>query len=287
MLFSTDDFWCLDMMKKNASRMRIVSVYDLPAAESIRALQRLRRASLIQIQSGLESEEVKVESDDILRQVYELVGGRTSYLARVARAPDMLDEAKYMVEMEKEWLLSRIGLIPDHDDDVMDEQKWASCSWLLLRHLAQKVPPVTEDITMTTLDEDLEMAKVSYAEARVISTRTDFLQPLDQAHIISIDVHHHVRPDSVLLLRAVQSVISEPGFDEDLDKTRARIDEIEGLHRQSELTVKEPFRVVVGKKEGKTVLDVIGLGGSFVSTNEDSENTEDPEDPKEELVRVV
>ena len=67
----------------------------------------------------------------------------------------MLAAAEDKVEQEKQWLLSKIGLIPDHDDgeifcssvytyvklrersidlvDVMDEQKWSSCSWLLLQ----------------------------------------------------------------------------------------------------------------------------------------------------------
>lgn len=73
-----------------------------------------------------------------MRRCYELVGGRPSYLAIVASAPDMLDEAERMVETEKAWLLSksvapcmvvlsdqpfRIGLIPAHDDAVMEEQK--------------------------------------------------------------------------------------------------------------------------------------------------------------------
>jgi hypothetical protein len=35
------------------------------------------------------------------------------------------------------------------------------------------------------------------------------------------------------------------------------------------LTVKEPFRVTMQKIAGKTVLEVIGLGGSFVPAEED------------------
>ena len=44
-----------------------------------------------------------------------------------------------------------------------------------------------------------------------------------------------------------------------------------GLHRQNELTVKEPFRVVLDRANGKTILDVIGLGGSFVPAEDDDE----------------
>ena len=98
MIFSTDDF-CestplnqlmigpLDMMRKNASRMRVVSVYDLSGSESMRALRHLRRQNLRAVTG---KEDVEVESDEILRQVYERLGGRTSYLAKVSRADDML-----------------------------------------------------------------------------------------------------------------------------------------------------------------------------------------------------
>jgi hypothetical protein len=50
-----------------------------------------------------------------------------------------------------------------------------------------------------------------------------------------------------------------------------------GLHRQNELTIKEPFRVVLDRQGGKTVLDILGLGGSFVP----ADNGE-PEEEKEE-----
>ena len=75
------------MMRKNASRMRVVSIYDLSASESMRALRHLRRQNL-QARSG--GKEVEVESDEILNKVYQRVGGRTSYLSKVSRADDML-----------------------------------------------------------------------------------------------------------------------------------------------------------------------------------------------------
>jgi hypothetical protein len=37
----------------------------------------------------------------------------------------MVECAKQMMQDEKEWLLSQIGLIKDCDDDVLDEQKSA------------------------------------------------------------------------------------------------------------------------------------------------------------------
>ena len=92
MIFSTDDFWCLDMMKKNSSRMRVLSVYDLSASESIRALRLLRRSVLKKRHPALPIEETKVENDRILRGVFDLVGGRMSHLSRVVRADNLLGE---------------------------------------------------------------------------------------------------------------------------------------------------------------------------------------------------
>jgi hypothetical protein len=88
----------------------------------MRALRHLRRQNL---RATTGQQDVEVESDEILRQVYERLGGRTSYLAKVARADDMIgefrlekafcfasqadgsEEAENMIEMEKGWLLSK------------------------------------------------------------------------------------------------------------------------------------------------------------------------------------
>lgn len=61
------------------------------------------------------------EPDEKLHEVVRTTGGRLSFLTRVARAPDMEESAKAIVKHEKAWLQSQIGLIQDHDDDVMDE----------------------------------------------------------------------------------------------------------------------------------------------------------------------
>lgn len=78
-------------MKKNASRMRVLSVYDLSARESIEALRQMRRYNL-HVAENKALDEVEIESDEVMRRVYDLVGGRTSYLSRIARASDMVGE---------------------------------------------------------------------------------------------------------------------------------------------------------------------------------------------------
>ena len=77
-------------------------------------------------------------SHDTFREAVALVGGRLTYLGRVTKAADMVNHARHLLTVEKAWLLSQIGLIPDCDDDVMDEQKWSSCSWLLLREFVKR-----------------------------------------------------------------------------------------------------------------------------------------------------
>jgi hypothetical protein len=104
--------------------------------------------------------------------------------------------------------------------------------------------------------------------------------------------------------QAGKLVVEEEGFDDLLDETRDRVDEIEGtvsrfiahvlgwmswlgtylhflgLHRQSELTVKEPFKINVSAGSmwswlwpGTTkTIEVEGLGASFIPAEKGDKN---------------
>jgi hypothetical protein len=96
---------------KTQHRMQVLGIYDLDHHESYYALRSMRKAVTRDVE-GL---------DEKLRDIVRIMGGRLSFLARVSRAPDMEEGAKVIVKHEKSWLQSQIGLIPDHDDDVMDE----------------------------------------------------------------------------------------------------------------------------------------------------------------------
>lgn len=80
----------------------------------------------------------KMDDPDVFREAISIVGGRLAYLTRVSKSRDMLELARHLLRVEKAWLLSQIGLIADCDDDVMDEQKWSACSWLLLREFVKQ-----------------------------------------------------------------------------------------------------------------------------------------------------
>ncbi|TFK44895.1 hypothetical protein BDQ12DRAFT_621361 [Crucibulum laeve] len=235
LVFSSDDFWPFHVMRKNASRMHVLSIYDLDKNEALHAATRMRKSS------GR-----AVADPNVLQEAVGLVGGRLSYLSKVSKAKDMLSMAQHLLSVEKAWLLSQIGLIPDCDDDVMDEQKWSSCSWLLLQEFVKIREKQEKErevaVASGSVDpekEDIPLPVIPYWRCRQIMTRTDFMEELDRANIINIDINHDVRPDSMLILQAAQEVVSEEGFEDLLENVRDRIDEIESLHRTRELTFKD------------------------------------------------
>ncbi|KZV73988.1 hypothetical protein PENSPDRAFT_648388 [Peniophora sp. CONT] len=236
LVFTSDDFWPFFTLRQHASRMHTLTIYDLNTEEATTACQRMRRFTTL-----------PTESKSIVEEATSIVGGRLSYLNRIARARNMVDMAKHMLAVEKGWLLSQIGLIRDCDDDVMDEQKWSSCSWLLLQEFVKRreeqLGKAREAIARGEKTEqdllNLPLPAIPYYQCRQIMTRADFLEELDRINVISIDINHDVRPDSMLILRAAQEVTGEDGFQEALDSVRDRIDEIESLHRTRELTFKD------------------------------------------------
>ncbi|KAJ9107479.1 hypothetical protein QFC21_000932 [Naganishia friedmannii] len=274
MVFSTDDY-----------------LLDLNEEDARKSLRFLR--SSYAPNHGL----ISKQDRDQIPEILKLIGGRTSYLSRVARADDMLEEAKNMVEVEKNWMLSKVGMTgQETDDDVMDDQ---NCTWLLMKEFVKIREEAKEEAEKTGQPfDETETPKMSYYKARQVMTRGDFMPQLDHInceteidHSCELDnlhrcneltpirhkVNHHVRPDSMIIYQAGKLVVEEEGFDDLLDETRDRVDEIEGLHRQSELTVKEPFRINISGGSlwswlwpGKTkMIEVEGLGASFIPAEKD------------------
>jgi len=150
--------------------MHVLGINDLDPHESHYALRSMRKAVIHEGE----------ESDERLREIVGMTGGRLSFLTRVARAPDMEESAKDIVKHEKAWLRSQIGLIPDHDDDVMDEQKWSSCSWLLLQEFVKRQQEAEKEreaaIANGETAAELALPSIPYWRCRIIMTRPDFLQ---------------------------------------------------------------------------------------------------------------
>ncbi|KAH7883207.1 hypothetical protein F5I97DRAFT_1930780 [Phlebopus sp. FC_14] len=228
-VFSSDDFWPYLLMRKAASRMHVLSIRDLPWTQACHALTHMRITRQKDQPKG-----------EIVKKVISLVGGRLSYLSKVSRSQDMVQGAHEILLWEKAWLLSQIGLIPDCDDDVMDEQKWSSCSWLLLREFVKLYREREKEREAAgEFWDPTDLPSIPYWRCRQIMTRADYMEELDRTNVISIDVNLDVRPDSMLILHAARAVVEEEGFDDVLNNVRDRIDEIESLHRTRELTFKD------------------------------------------------
>ncbi|PAV24222.1 hypothetical protein PNOK_0129000 [Pyrrhoderma noxium] len=236
LVFSSDDFWPFLELRKSASRMLTLSIYDLEKNEAMMAARRLRRNFLHSYKRDIKT----LEDRETFDEAISIIGGRLSALSKLAKMDDMVKAAHEMVSREKGWLLSQIGLIEDHDDDVMDEQKWSSCSWLLLRKFVQLYKEHEEKVANGEEDPGkFYLPSVSFEEARQLMTRTDFIEDLDKNNIVAIDVNFNVHPDSMIILQAAKEVVERDGFDEMLDNVRDRVDEIESLHRTRELTFKD------------------------------------------------
>ncbi|GAB1526365.1 hypothetical protein RhiTH_009532 [Rhizoctonia solani] len=220
-----------------ANRMQIFSVKDLEPVEAFNALKKLRQESI-----GRE----ELESDQVLVRAAKTSGGRLAHLNRLARSRDINHTVQNLKNNEKSWLLSNFGLIPDCDDDVEEEAKWASCTWLLLQEFVRRRVEMEKRLDLESSEsggpanvDHIPVPSIPYFECRRIMTRGDFLARLDQMNIISIDVHYQVRLDSMLTLEAAREVVSEPEFEPMLKGVLTRVDELESLGRTRELTFKD------------------------------------------------
>ncbi|KAI5480606.1 hypothetical protein MNV49_000302 [Pseudohyphozyma bogoriensis] len=228
-IFSSDSFAPYVALKKNSTRMHVLAVQDLTPTE-LHACLAPTRASLYPSEPPLDPA--------VSFKIWDLLGGRLSTLSKISNKPEMVAAAEEIIEREKGWLNHKLGLIPDHDDDVMDEQKVSSCSFLLfqefarlaeedkelmgkayeelVREVAGKSMAELQALPISTREalSALPDPKVNYRSAREIMTRPDYIIDLDHHNIINVDVNYQ------------------------LDNVRDRVDEIESLHRTSELTVK-------------------------------------------------
>lgn len=115
MVFNSDDYWVYEQLKQLSTRMEVLSVQDLPKSAATAALKRYRARYFGEFLS-----------DDMATQVYDLVGGRLTFLNRVAKSNDMLKTCQKIMEVEKTYFLNQCWILgTEMDDDVMDQQKWA------------------------------------------------------------------------------------------------------------------------------------------------------------------
>lgn len=98
--------------------MEVIPVTDLPKDKAMTALKRYR--------NRFYGEHLPSKT---LEEVYDKVGGRLSFLNRVAKSPDIVKTCNEICRAEKTWVLNKCWILGmEMDDDVMDEQKYSVSS---------------------------------------------------------------------------------------------------------------------------------------------------------------
>ncbi|KAI1812817.1 hypothetical protein GGS20DRAFT_515011 [Poronia punctata] len=226
MIFNSDDFWVLERFKQLATRMEVIPVGDLPKQQALPALQRYRYRHFREM-----------VDQETLEEIYNRVGGRLSFLNRVAKSHDMLATCDKIKETEKTWFLNQCWILgSEMDDDVMDQQKWASASMVLAQALVDK-----EQEMESAYHEEHGHILPSFPmhKAQQIMTRSDFIRELDRLNLFTITSAAEVRASSVPMHRAFKEICAEPGFRQFLEDTLQRISDIESLGRTRELVAKD------------------------------------------------
>lgn len=226
-VFNSDDYWVYERLRQHATRMEVLPVLDLPKDQAI--------AALVQYRGRYHKGEIKPE---ILEEVFNKVGGRLSFLSRVAKSQDMSRACDEICQSEKTWFLNKCWILGEEmDDDVMDQQKYASAAMVLAKALVDQEKGM--DHRAAALETGQVLPQIPLHKAREIMTRADFIQDYDHVNIFTIDAQAMVRADSVPMQNAFRQICEEEGFEEHLQATLDRISAIESLGRTREIVAKD------------------------------------------------
>ncbi|KAF2274924.1 uncharacterized protein EI97DRAFT_380676 [Westerdykella ornata] len=264
-IMNSDKYWVYERLKRHATRMEVTQVGDLPKDRAIQALRNYRMKYF--------KEETPLST---LEEVYDKIGGRLTFLNRVAKSRNMIKMCDHICEMEKTWFLNNCGILgAEMDDDVMDQQKYASTAMVLAHALYKKSLEMEK-----TYDPELGhiLPEFPLHVARSIMTRADFIRQHHDLSIFAIDSHANVRADSVPMQRAFNEICSEEGFEERLEATLERIGDIESLGRTKELTFKDlweggKYRFTVRDRKGgvQSEMEMVTVEGK----KDDDEKSDD------------
>ncbi|EOD51665.1 ATPase domain prokaryote protein [Neofusicoccum parvum] len=225
-IFNSDDYWVYERLKQYATRMEVTPVRDLDKNKALHALKHYRWKW-----------HGEIPSDQMLETIYDKIGGRLSFLSRIAKANDMVELCDKICETEKTWFLNQCWILGmDMDDDVMDQQKYASAAMVLAKALVDEEEKMEKNYDP---EKGHILPEIPLHKAREIMTRADFIQSYDHINVFTIDSKAMVRADSVPMQNAFREICSQPGFDKFLEDTLERIGDIESLGRTRELTIKD------------------------------------------------
>lgn len=232
-VFNSDDYWVYERLKQYSTRMDVLPVLDLPKEQAMSALRQYRARHF-----------KENPPTNLLEKIFDRVGGRLTFLNRVARSPDMLKTCDHICEIEKTWFLNKCWILGEGmDDDVMDQQKYAAAAMVLAKALVDQEKDIAGKGTNLPGQGQL-LPQIALHKAREIMTRADFIQDYDHINIFTIDAQANVRADSVPMQNAFRQICSDPDFKEHLQATIDRISAIESLGRTREVVAKD---LIAGK----------------------------------------
>lgn len=249
-IFISDEYWIEERLRPSATRMRVLPIHDIAPKPVIAALGEFREKNF--------HEAVPPET---LTQIYNKIGGRLSFLSQVANAPDMIKACDELVKKEKRWFLDQCWILGgDMDDNAEDHQDFSAAAMLLAKALVAKEQEMIGAIPAPLGTEPAHvLPAIPLHKVRELMTRPDFIKKHDHLNIFSIDSECMVRADSMAMQNVFREVVAGDGFEEHLQATLDRLDELESLGRTRELTwkdIKGGKEVVVEKGEGKRVVSL-------------------------------
>ncbi|KXJ92044.1 hypothetical protein Micbo1qcDRAFT_195000 [Microdochium bolleyi] len=236
-VFVSDDYWTMERLMWQATRLRVNSIRDISRDAAMEAVYKFRLKAF--------QEEV---SADVLAEVYAKIGGRLSFLSRVAKSPDMLQASNAICDRERRWLLNKYWILgKDLDPGGEEQQDLSSAAMLLAKALVDK-----EEEMKQTGNWDGSLPQIPLHEARQIMTNAAWIKTHDHHNIFTINPDGMVQADSVSMQAAMRHICNMPGFQEHLQETLDRLDEIESLQRTREVTLKDlgeggQYKVVLSK----------------------------------------
>ncbi|CAO2653274.1 Nn.00g026850.m01.CDS01 [Neocucurbitaria sp. VM-36] len=264
-IINSDKYWVFERLKQYATRMEVHQIKDLCKDRAMQALRNYRMKYY-----------GEKTADSILEEVYDKIGGRLTFLNRVAKSEDMVTKCDHICDLEKIWFLNNCAILGEEmDDDVMDQQKYASTAMVLANALYKQYKDMDQ-----TYDPQKGhiLPMIPLHRARFIMTRSDFIRKHHDLSIFSIDSHAMVRADSVPMQRAFNEICSEPGFEEFLEATLDRISGIESLGRTKELTFKDlwdggKYKITTRNKKGEVegAVEMETVGGKKDEDDKDDD----------------
>ncbi|KAH7026439.1 uncharacterized protein B0I36DRAFT_330662 [Microdochium trichocladiopsis] len=223
-VFGSDDYWTMERLMWQATRLRVTSIRDIPRDAAMQAVRKFRHKAY--------GEDVP---DNILAEVYAKIGGRLSFLSRVAKSPDMIQASNAICDRERRWLLNKYWILgKDLDPGGEDQQDLSSAAMLLAKALVDK-----EEAMKREGNYDGSLPQIPLHEARQIMTNAAWIKNHDHHNIFTINPDGMVQADSVSMQAAMRDICKMPGFQEHLQETLDRLDEIESLQRTREVTLKD------------------------------------------------